>query len=174
MTNPVLAALAQARIRAAPMFARWSELEGVSFCPAAPADVAKFVTDCASLGIERLWPALQEISKAHVSMGLADPTLGGVAATAVNAIAGVDPPRAWPNDRKQRFKSLPYDLQVFVAAHEARREKEIRRAQNDAAVTKQKLAALQQPAQQAADGIQAHDTPAHHIKEHDVDAHTAA
>ena len=174
MTNPVLAALAQARMRAAPMFARWSELHGVSFCPAAPADVAMFVTDCASLGIERLWPALQEISKAHVSMGLADPTLGGVAAAAINAIAGIDPPRAWPNDRKQCFKSLPYDLQVYVASHEARREKEIRRAQNDAAIAKQKLAALQQPAQQATDRIQAHDTPAHHIKEHDVDAHTAA
>ena len=63
MTNPVLAALAQARMRAAPMFARWCELNGASWCPAAPADVAKFVTDCASLGIERLWPAVQEISK---------------------------------------------------------------------------------------------------------------
>ncbi len=64
-------------MRAAPMFARWCELNGASWCPAAPADVAKFVSDCASLGIERLWPAVQEISKAHVSLGLADPTLGG-------------------------------------------------------------------------------------------------
>jgi hypothetical protein len=174
MTSPVLAALARARMRAAPIFARWCELNGASCYPAAPAAVARFVADCASLGIERLWPAVQEISKAHVSMGLADPTLGGVAAAAINAIAGIDPPRAWPNDRKQRFKSLPYDMQVYVAAHEARREKEIRRAQNDAAIAKQKLAALQQPAQQATDRIQAHDTPAHHIKEHDVDAHTAA
>jgi hypothetical protein len=133
MTNPVLAALAQARMRDAPMFARWCELNRVSLCPAAPADVARFVSDCASLGIELLWPAMQEISKLHFSLGLADPTLGGVAAAAIGDIAGIDPPRSWPNDRKQRFESLPHDLQVFVAADEAQREKAVRRAQNEAA-----------------------------------------
>src|SRR5882724_8430278 len=169
MINPVLAALAQARLRAAPMFARWCELHGVSSCPAAPAAVARFVADRATLGIERLWPAVQEISRAHVSMGLADPTLGGIAAAAINNVAGIDPPRAWPNDHKQRFKALPYDLQVYVAAHEARREKEIRKAQNGAAAARQKLAALPQPAQQATDDIEAHDT-----EEQRIDAHTAA
>ena len=141
MTNPVLAALAQARLRAAPLFARWCELNNTSFCPAAPADVGKFVSDCASLGMERLWPALQEISRLHVSIGLADPTLGGPASVAVSAIAGIDPPRSWPNDRKQRFGSLPYDLQVYVAAHEAQRDKALRRAQNDTATARRKLKA---------------------------------
>jgi hypothetical protein len=155
MTNPVLAALARARMRAAPMFARWCELNGVSWCPAAPAAVAKFVTDCASLGIERLWPAVQEISKAHVVLGLADPTLGGVAASAINDVAGVAPPRSWPDDQKQRFKSLPYDLQVCVAAHEARREKALRRAQNEAANARQKLAALQPPSSETSKEIEA-------------------
>jgi hypothetical protein len=98
-TNPVLAALAQARMRAAPMFARWCELNGVGLCPAAPADVAKFVADCASLGIERLWPAVQEISAVHRSLGLADPTLGGVVAAAISDVAGIEPPRSWPGDR---------------------------------------------------------------------------
>src|SRR6266404_3592309 len=111
MTNPVLAALAQARMRAAPMFAKWCELNGVSVCPAAPADVARFVSDCSSLGIERLWSAVQEISRLHISVGLADPTLGGAAAAAVSNVAAIDPPRSWPDERKQRFKSLPYDLQ---------------------------------------------------------------
>jgi hypothetical protein len=131
-------------MRAAPMFARWCELNGASFCPASPADVAKFVTDCASLGIERLWPAVQDISRTHVALGLADPTLGGVAAAAISNVAAIGPPRSWPNDQKQRFKSLPYDLQVYVADHEARREKTVRRAQNEAAIARQKLAALQQ------------------------------
>jgi hypothetical protein len=125
------------------MFARWCELNGVSSYPAAPAAVAKFVTDCAPLGIERLWPAVQEVSRAHVAHGLADPTLGGIAAAAISDVAGVVPPRSWPNDRKQRFKSLPYDLQVYVAAHEEQREKALRRAQNAAAAIKQKLTALQ-------------------------------
>ncbi len=148
MRSPVLAVLAQARMRAAPMFAKWCELNGATWCPAAPADVARFVADGAALGIERLWPAVQEISKAHGSLGLADPTLGGVAAAAINEVGGISPPRSWPNDRKQRFASLPYDLQVYVAAHELLREKALRRAQNEAAEARQKLAALQ--AQQAA------------------------
>ena len=143
-TNPLLVALAQARQRAAPMFTKWCELNGVSACPAAPVNVARFVTDCAALGIERLWPALEEIAKMHAAVGFADPTLGGVAAAAINKVAGVVPPRAWPADRKLRFQALPYDLQVFVAAHQMQREKVIRRAQNEAASARQQLAAHQQ------------------------------
>ena len=135
-------------MRAAPMFGRWCELNGVRLCPAAPADVAKFVADCASLGIERLWPAVQEISAMHRALGLADPTLGGVAAAAVSDIAGIEPPRSWPGHHKQRFRSLPYDLQLYVAAHEAQREKVLRRAQNEAAAARRKLAAVQPLAQE--------------------------
>ena len=166
MKSPVLAALAQARSCAAPMFAKWCELNGISFCPAAPADVARFVSDCGSLGIERLWPAVQEISRVHMSLGLADPTLGSVAADAINDVAGIDPPRSWPNDRKQRFRSLPYDLQVYVASHEAQREKALRRAQNEAAIARQKLEACHQPSTQktqtpTTEEIEGHETDAH-------------
>ena len=142
--NPVLIALAQARMRAAPMFAKWCELNGLSACPAAPAAVARFVADCAVVGIERLWPAVQEISKMHTALGLADPTLGGVVAEAIDGVACVAPPRSWPDEHKMRFKALPYDLQVFVAAHETRREKAIRLAQNEAARARQKLASAEQ------------------------------
>ena len=144
MTNPVLAALAQARLRAAPMFARWCELNAAPFCPAAPAAIARFANDCSALGIERLWPAIQDISKLHTSLGLADPTLGGVAAAAISDVAAIAPPRSWPDERKRQFKSLPYDIQFFVAAHEARREKALRRAQNEAAAARQKPAASEQ------------------------------
>ena len=143
--NPVLGALAQARLRAAPMFARWCELNGAGFCPAAPATVAKFVTDCGALGIERLWSAVQDISKTHVSLGLADPTLGGVVAKAVSDVASMEPPRSWPEDRKRQFRSLPYDMQAFIAGHEAQREKAVRRAQNEAAVLRGKLTAIERP-----------------------------
>jgi hypothetical protein len=139
--NPVLAALAQARMRAAPMFVKWCELHEMSPCPAAPALVARFIADCAPLGIQRLWPAVQEISRLHVSIGLADPTLGGAAAAAIGELAGIDPPRVWPADQKQRFKSLPYDVQLYVVNHEMQREKAVRRAQNEAASARQKLAA---------------------------------
>lgn len=160
MINPVLTALSQARFRTAPLFARWCELNAAPFCPAKPASVARFVRDCAALGIDQVWPAVQDISKLHASLGLADPTLGGMAAAAVSEVANIAPPRSWPNDRKERFKSLPYDVQVFVAAHEAQREKALRRAQNEAATARQKLVALQKPPT-ATEGSKGHEGDAH-------------
>ena len=161
-------------MRAAPMFARWCELNGICFCPAAPAAIAKFVTDCGSLGIKQLWPAVQQISTAHTSLGLADPTLGGAVASAVNDVGGIDPPRSWPNERKQRFKSLPYDLQVYVAAHEAQREKALRRAQNEAASARQKLARLQTRQSGKIDELEAKGFEADDLKEHKVGPHATA
>jgi len=155
MTNPVLAALALQRMRVAPMFARWCELNQLCPLPATPATVAQFVGDCASLGIERLWPAVCDISMAHASRGLADPTLGGVAAAAISEVAGIAAPRSWPADRKQRFAALPYDLQLYVAAHEAQREKALRRAQNEAANVRQKLAAFQKSQTATHEGVNA-------------------
>lgn len=174
MKSPVLAALAHARMRAAPMFAKWCELNGATWCPAVPADVARFVADGAALGIERLWPAVQEISKAHGSVGLADPTLGGVAAAAINEVGGIVPPRSWPDARKQRFASLPYDLQVYVAAHEAQREQALRRAQNEAAIARQKLAALQAQQTAGPDEIAPEGTAADDRKGREIDPNTAA
>lgn len=142
--NPVLAALAQARLRAAPMFARWCDLSGATFCPAAPATVARFVTDCGPLGIARLWPAIQDISKTHSTLGLADPTRSDAVTTAISNIAGLAPPRSWPEDRKQQFTTLPYDLQRFIADHEVRREKALRRVQNEAGALRRKLSVPEQ------------------------------
>jgi hypothetical protein len=143
MTHPLLTALAQARRREAPMFVKWCELNGASACPATPASVARFVADCASLGMGRLWPAVQDISRMHVSLGLADPTLGGAAASAMSAMAPIPPPRSWPDSFKQRFSALPHDIQSFLASHETQRERALRRAQNEAASLRQKLAAFE-------------------------------
>ena len=165
-TNPLLAALAQARRRDAPMFTKWCELSGISAYPAAPIAVARFVSDCAALGIERLWPAVQEISRMHVAVGLADPTLGGVVADAIDRVARVVPPRSWPGDRKLRFKALPYDLQVFVAAHEAQREKAIRRGQNEAARARQQLTAHQQKTDDPTDASKTERVEADERKPH--------
>jgi hypothetical protein len=143
MTHPLLTALARARLRDAPMFVKWCELNRASPCPAAPAAVARFVTDCAALGMERLWPAVLQISRMHTLLDLADPTLGGVAASAMSAIAAVPPPRSWPGPLKEHFGTLPYDIQVRLAAHEMQRERALRRAQNDAAAARQKLAAVE-------------------------------
>ncbi|WP_315704531.1 MULTISPECIES: hypothetical protein [unclassified Bradyrhizobium] len=139
----MLEALARARQQCAPLFARWCAREGAMFCPAAPATVASFVRDCAGLGIAQLWPALQDISRLHTSKGLADPTLSEPVVSAINELSGIAPPRSWPADRKARFKTLPYDLQAFIVGHEAARERALRRAQNQAAAARQKLAAIQ-------------------------------
>ncbi len=155
MTHPLLDALAQARRRDAPMFAKWCELNNLVACPAAPASVARFVTDCASLGMNRLWPAVQDVSRMHASLGLADPTLGGSAAAAVNAVAAVTPPRSWPGKFKERFGALPYDVQVYLASHETQRECALRRAQNEAASARQKLAALETQLKDARHGDEA-------------------
>lgn len=79
----------------------------------------------------------------HTSLGLVDPTLGSPAADAMSAIAAIPPPRSWPGQFKERFRTLPYDIQVYLAAHEAQRERALRRAQNDAASASRKLAALE-------------------------------
>lgn len=145
MTHPLLTALAQARLRDAPMFVKWCELNGATACPATPESVARFVTDCASLGMSRLWPAVQDISRMHVALGLADPTLGGLAASAMSGIAAIPPPRSWPGRFKRQFNALPYDIQIHLASHEAQRERALRRAQNDAAAARQRLAAFEAP-----------------------------
>lgn len=55
----------------------------------------------------------------------------------------VDPPRSWRKDMKAAFLRLPRDLQIYFAAHERRREAEIKRAQNERALAVQKLAAAE-------------------------------
>lgn len=124
-------------------FENWCALHRVQPLPAAPADVAQFVTDCAELGMDELWPMLQEISREHYLVGLADPTLGGAVSTAIVPIAKIEAPRAWPREHKANFARLPYDLQLYLSGHGAQREKVVRRAQNEAAEAKQKLAVLQ-------------------------------
>jgi hypothetical protein len=120
-------------------FENWCALRGVQPIPAKPADVADFVSDCADLGIERVWQAVCEISRAHYVIGLADPTLGGWVSAAINDIAKIAPPRSWPKEQKIRFMSLPYDLQVYMVERETFRDNEVRRAQTEAAIVKQDL-----------------------------------
>lgn len=127
-------------------FDKWCGLHGEKPVPATPAAVAGFIRACAPHGIEKIWPLVTAISRAHYLIGLADPTVGGPACAALNEIAKIEPPRSWPKEYKFRFTSLPYDLQIYMAAHEVQRDKEVRRAQSEAAALKQKLAAISQPA----------------------------
>ncbi|MGC2774659.1 MAG: hypothetical protein WA418_03375 [Bradyrhizobium sp.] len=142
MANPVLVALAEVRRRRAPLFARWCEREQESFCPASPAAVARFARESAGLGVDRLWQAVLDISRTHVLLGLADPTSGPPVALVVDELASLSPPRCWPDPWKERFKALPHDLKVFIAGHEIRREKSLRRTQHALAHANKTLALL--------------------------------
>ena len=153
MTGPVLAALR--KVVAQSSFENWCALKTIRTMPAAPSMVAAFVDDCAPLGLERLWPIVQAISRAHVAANLADPTQGGLVAAAINRQSNIKPPRSWPDADKARFLELPYDLQTYFAAHEDRREKAIRQAHNEAAKARQELAAIQKPVG-TDHGIQSH------------------
>ena len=53
--------------------------------------------------------------------------------------ADLEPPRSWPNEMKNRFKSLPNDVAVFIERHERRRDLEIRRCHNELAKARQQL-----------------------------------
>jgi|SRR5581483_6756845 len=132
-------------------FDNWCLLRGVSSLPATPADVAQFVKDCEPLGIEKVWELVQEISGPHHAGGFADPTAGGPVSAAINTISKLVPPRSWSKEEKLRFYSLPYDLQLTVIRRTAQTEKEMRRAQNEAAEARRQLASIQQP--KVKDGI---------------------
>jgi hypothetical protein len=114
-------------------FADWCALVGRQPVPAAPALVAQFVAEIAPMGIDKVWAAVQEISRAHYLIGLADPTLGGPVAAAINDIAKIDPPQSWPEDERAKFLALPYDLQKFVAEEEKRQSRIVKVAIQEAA-----------------------------------------
>jgi hypothetical protein len=142
MTNPVMNALIGARLQEEPSaFGKWCIVRGVRSLPAVPAHVAGFITDLASGGksVKQIWPLVQEISQAHVSNGIADPTAGGVVADMINSIAMIDPPRSWPPEEKARFKSLPYDLQCYVLKQATDRERVLRNKMNEIAEAKRQL-----------------------------------
>jgi hypothetical protein len=67
----------------------------------------------------------------------------------------VDPPRAWRADMKAAFLRLPRDVQLWFASHERRRDREINRAFNEAALARQRTAAAQQRIAELEDEIAA-------------------
>jgi hypothetical protein len=103
-------------------------LKGERPLPADPQAVAAFIADYTMMGVERVWEAVKEISLAHQSAGLADPTVSGAPVHAMNALSKIDAPRCWRNDEKLRFYSLPYDLQLCVRKREEQRSRAVSRA----------------------------------------------
>ncbi|MGY3532235.1 hypothetical protein [Bradyrhizobium sp. USDA 4452] len=86
-----------------------------------------------SLGADRVWLALQEVSRAHQEHGYADPTRSTAATNAMNALTRVEPPQSWRREARERFFALPWDLQLYIVEREGVRDRALRRAQNAAA-----------------------------------------
>jgi hypothetical protein len=151
--SPTRVALARQHLEQHSPFGQWALARRLPVLPTLPSYVADFVSvSFPAMKIEDLIAATQEVSRLHPGNGLADPCTGQVTA-AVQASASIHPPRSWPKDQKACFVELPYGLQKYVAAHEAQREKEIRRAHNEAANARQALAAIQQPREKSENGI---------------------
>jgi hypothetical protein len=126
-----------------PLFKAWCEARDIAPYPARPVAVAFFIIENGALGVDELSRIVKSISLVHETV--ADPTASGAVPAALNKIAPIVAPRSWPKEEKARFQQLPYDLQIYVAAHEDQREKEIRRAHSEAATARKALAAIQKP-----------------------------
>jgi hypothetical protein len=119
------------------MFADWCRLRGVPSLPAPPSVVAAFVADVAALGPERVFAALQEVSRSHSELDYSDPTRAPTVSREMNAISGIEPPRSWPKEHHHRFYELPWDLQRYVLEREKDRDRAVTRAMNAAAAARQ-------------------------------------
>jgi hypothetical protein len=130
---------------------KWCSLRGEQPIPASPTMIARFINEISSLGIDRIWPAVLEISRSHYVVSLPDPVLSGPVSAAIEAIAPIKPPRSWPIADQQRFSILPYDLKLIISKREADRDKQIRQMQNEFARLKRENASGIQTSSTAAD-----------------------
>jgi hypothetical protein len=47
----------------------------------------------------------------------------------------IEPPRSWTTEEKERFRSLPRELQAYLSEREQERDRDVRRRQNEAAAS---------------------------------------
>ena len=123
---------------------KWCEVNGRSPAPAAPSDIAAFIGDVAELGIEKVWAAVKDISRAHEQFGLADPTKARPVVWAIGKISKIEAPRSWPDADKALFLELPLDVQRVVLRREAERDREVRRAHNERDIAEKELGQLRE------------------------------
>jgi hypothetical protein len=157
MSNPVMAALAQAKVAeereaeqmlnaatcahlgvpvpAGDTSGEWKtwrafcDKQGIRACPALPAAVAVYVLNHGHLG-ERLLKIVESIAAVHVAAGLADPCRSDVIITALAKVAPIEPPKTWDKAHAIMFARLPRDLQLYINKRAAEDSKAVRNAQN--------------------------------------------
>jgi hypothetical protein len=123
------------------LWKNWCVVEGFKPVPATPRNVVRFVKALAQeMDMDEIWPHVQAISRDHYTVGLADPTLGGLVAAEINKISKIQPPRSWGGEAAASFMRLPYDLQLYTIEREELRNRALRRAQNEYAEARKKHA----------------------------------
>lgn len=118
------------------MFEDWCLLRGEQAIPASPTIIARFIKDVAPMGIDRVWPAVLEISRAHYVIGLPDSTNSFPVTTAINELSQIKPPRSWPGPEKLRFMTLPFDIQSVLLKRQNDFDHEVKRLHREFAKLK--------------------------------------
>ena len=135
-------------------FFNWCQVKNVRSFPAAPASIAQFILENASLGIDAISEVVDHIADIHEAAGLANPVATWIVSEALDRVSSeTEAPRSWPAEHKWRFTQLPCVLRRYLVRHDKQREQTVRRAQNEAAEARRALAAIQKP-EVKADGIQ--------------------
>lgn len=133
MINPVMELLANpTRDADLAVFLNWCRLKRVRSLPASPTDLAMFVIECETFGIDTLAAAVGAVGSAHRSRGLADPTSGFPVSVALNRIAKIDLPKGWAEAERKDWDSLPYQLQRRLSERQEGRDKYLRSLRSDA------------------------------------------
>ena len=135
-------ALAKQYLEQHSLFGLWAVARRLPVLPTLPRHVADFVaTNYPAMELDALIAATLEVSRLHTGNGLADPCTGAVTA-AFQAIKPISPPHGWPTEERVRFTELPYSMQKYLASHDGRRDKEIKRSHREAAALRKELAAM--------------------------------
>lgn len=113
------------------MWEKWCALHGHQVVPASPTMIARFIVELSPLGIDQVWPAVLEISRAHYCIGLPDPVASAPVSIEINKLSRISPPRSWPREEQIRFATLPYDIQAWLSKRQTHDDNLIRKLQND-------------------------------------------
>src|SRR6266851_8511142 len=126
------------------MFQDWCTLNGIQAIPASPTTISSFVNSISPLGIEKVFEAVQEISRAHYTIGLPCPCSGpGLVTRAVNAISKIEPPRSWSKATSEQFMHLPWDVQSCILKREEQLDQTVRDKQNEVGDLRAKIRELE-------------------------------
>jgi hypothetical protein len=138
-------------------FVNWCAQRGVRHLPCRCEVAATFLSEVAHRGPEYVASMVAAIGRMHtVHASLADPTASSAVTFVLNqSVTPVEPPRSWPKAEKALFVKLSPAIKAIIAKRESDRERELRRAQNDAAEAKKAIEADRAKVEQATALLQA-------------------